>query len=169
MPDELRKQDYEALAAFRAALRSFLRFSEEGARSAGVTPQQHQLLLAIKGQKGRDWASLSEIAEALQVRHHTAVGLVDRSARARLVRRSVDPDDRRQVRVCLTKRGELLLARLSQRNRSELAGLRRALSLPFLAEARGRGAPLTSPARGRRSVVPSPVLPPGRGARSRAR
>jgi DNA-binding MarR family transcriptional regulator len=129
---EFAKTDYEALAAFRFTLRRFLRFSEEGARAAGITPQQHQLLLAIKGRPGREWASLSDIAEALQVRHHAAVGLVDRSARAGLVRRTPDPDDRRQVRVRLTAKGEAILARLSRRNRSELRALRRALRIPFL-------------------------------------
>ena len=134
---EFTKTDYEALAAFRFALRRFLRFSEEGARAAGITPQQHQLLLAIKGRPGREWASLSDIAEALQVRHHAAVGLVDRSARAQLVRRTPDPDDRRQVRVRLTAKGETILARLSRRNRSELRALRRALRIPFLEDSSG--------------------------------
>src|SRR5438093_7247785 len=95
------KADYEALAAFRQALRRFLRFSEQGARATGLTPQQHQLLLAVKGQSGREWASISDLAEALQVRHHAAVGLVDRCERAGLARRAPDPDDRRQLRVTL--------------------------------------------------------------------
>jgi DNA-binding MarR family transcriptional regulator len=129
---EFTKADYEALLAFRSAIRRFLRFSEEGAHMAGITPQQHQLLLAVKGQPGRDWAFVGELAEALQVRHHAAVGLVDRCARAELVRRSTDPHDRRQVRVLLTERGEELLARLSQRNRSELRSLRDPLHPPFL-------------------------------------
>ena len=77
---ELSKEDYESLASFRGALRRFLRFSEEGARAAGITPQQHQALLAVMGQNGRDWASISEIAEFLQLKHHTAVGLIDRCA-----------------------------------------------------------------------------------------
>ncbi|HWA83544.1 MAG TPA: helix-turn-helix domain-containing protein, partial [Fimbriimonadaceae bacterium] len=95
----LTKQDYESLAAFRAAIRLFTRFSEEGARAAGVTPQQHQAMLAIMGQPGRQWASIAEIAEFLQLKHHTAVGLIDRCAAAGLVERNSDPDDRRQVRV----------------------------------------------------------------------
>src|SRR5207245_1173513 len=84
------------------------------------------LLLAIKGQRGREWASITELAEALQVRHHAAVGLVDRSERAGLVTRNPDPDDRRQVRVMLTGKGETLLARLSERNLTELRTLRQA-------------------------------------------
>lgn len=126
------KADYEALAAFRHTLRRFLHHSEEGARQAGITPQQHQLLLAVMGQPGRDWASIRDLAEALQVRHHAAVGLVDRCERAGLVRRTPDPEDGRQVRVTLTERGEEILGRLSQWNRSELATLRQALNLSFL-------------------------------------
>src|SRR5437879_10429198 len=103
-PNEISKADYEALHAFRHALRRFLRFSEQGAREAGLTPQQHQLLLAVKGQPGRDWATVSDLAEALQISHHAAVGLVDRCARAELAQRLPDPDDRRQVRVTLTAR-----------------------------------------------------------------
>jgi len=128
------KLDYEALAAFRYALRRFLRFSEEGARAAGLTPQQHQLLLAVKGQPGRDWMSITELAEALQIRHHTAVGLVDRCEGARLIERTPDPQDRRQVRVFLTAKGEHILGRLSARNRRELETLRQALRLPFLTQ-----------------------------------
>jgi len=130
----VRKSDYEALAAFRATLRRFLRRTDENARSAGVTPQQYQLLLAVKGQPGRDWASVSNLAEALQVKHHAAVGLVDRGERAGLVRRDADPDDRRQVRVSLTQAGEEVLKRLAERNRDELRALRHTLRLPFLEE-----------------------------------
>jgi DNA-binding MarR family transcriptional regulator len=130
--EEFGKSDYEALAAFRAALRRFLRFSEESARGAGLTPQQHQLLLAVKGQPGREWASISDLAEALQVRHHAAVELVDRCERAQLVRRAPHPEDRRHVRVLLTEKGEAVLARLSARNLRELRTLQHALSLTFL-------------------------------------
>jgi DNA-binding MarR family transcriptional regulator len=130
----LRKADYEALAAFRARLRRFLHFSEEGARAAGLTGQQHQLLLAIKGTPERDWCTVAELADALQIRHHAAVGLVDRCTQSRLVARTRAERDRRQVQVRLTRRGELVLARLSSRNRRELAALRAALALPFLDE-----------------------------------
>jgi DNA-binding MarR family transcriptional regulator len=130
----LRKSDYVALAGFRAALRRFLRVSEDRARAAGLTPRQHQLLLAVKGQPERDWCSISELAEALQVTHHAAVGLVDRCERAELVRRDPDSDDRRLVRVSLTPHGEELLARLSRQNQSELRVLQQALNLPFLRE-----------------------------------
>lgn len=126
------KSDYEALAAFRYNLRRFLHFTEEGARQAGLTPQQHQLLLAVKGQPGKDWASISELAEALQIKHHAAVMLTDRTASGGWIQRTQDPTDRRQVRVSLTQNGEEVLARLSERNLRELRQLRQALQLDFL-------------------------------------
>jgi DNA-binding MarR family transcriptional regulator len=129
------KADYEALADFRHSLRRFLHRTEENARATGITPQQHQILLAIKGQRGRDWASVGQLAEALQVRHHAAVGLVDRSEKAGLVHREGDPNDRRQVRVLLTEKGEEVLGRLSRENLAELRALREALRIPVLDEA----------------------------------
>lgn len=128
----LTKQDYESLAAFRAAIRRFARFSEEGARSVGITPQQHQAMLAIMGQPGRQWASIGEIAEFLQLKHHTAVGLIDRCVAAGLVERGADPDDRRQVRVTLTGKGEALLRTLSTRNLRELKSLRKSMKLAVI-------------------------------------
>jgi DNA-binding MarR family transcriptional regulator len=130
----LKKSDFVALADFRATLRRFLSFSETGARVEGITPQQHQLLLAIKGRPDRDWATVSEIAEALQIRHHAAVGLVDRCARGGWVRREENPEDRRRVRVMLTASGEKILDSLSQRNRRELQKLRAALDGLLLAD-----------------------------------
>jgi DNA-binding MarR family transcriptional regulator len=129
---DLTKQDYESLAAFRAAIRRFARFSEEGARSVGITPQQHQAMLAILGQPGKSWASIVEIAEFLQLKHHTTVGLIDRCAAAGLVKRNPDMDDRRQVRVTLTERGEELLRHLSTRNLRELKSLRKAMKLTVI-------------------------------------
>jgi DNA-binding MarR family transcriptional regulator len=120
----LSKDDYEALATCRSAIRRFLRYSEEAARAAGLTPQQHQLLLAVKGQPGRDWACIGELAEALQIRHHAAVGLVDRCESAGLVRRAPGLRDRRQVRVLLTPLGEQALGNLEGTSRDELDRLR---------------------------------------------
>lgn len=77
-PAANKKSDYEALAAFRYALRQFLRFSEDAAATEGLSPQQHQALLAIKGFPGRDSVTIGELAEKLQVRHNSAIGLVDR-------------------------------------------------------------------------------------------
>ncbi len=84
---KLTKREYETLAAFRFSLRQFLRFSEEAAKSEGTTPQQYLALLAIKGYPGREWATVGELAERLQVQHHSAVGLVDRLAGEGMVSR----------------------------------------------------------------------------------
>ncbi len=119
----LTKSDFERLAALRRALRRFLRFSQEAARAGGLAPQQHQVLLAIKGFPGRDYASIGELAEALDLRHHSAVGLVDRLARRRLVRRAPSAADRRRVEIRLTARGEAILARLSAAHLRELRQL----------------------------------------------
>lgn len=123
----LREMDYRALAAFRTALRRFLRASADRARTAGVTAQQHQLLLAVKGHAGPGPPLMGDLAEALQVRPHTVVGLVDRVARAGLARRMSVPGDRRRVGVTLTARGERVLGGLTEGNRRELAGLRELL------------------------------------------
>lgn len=124
---EIAKTDYESIAAFRYAIRRFLRFSEQAARREGVTPQQHQLLLAIKGYPGRDHASVSELAERLQMRQHSMVGLIDRTEAQGLVRREQGVTDRRQVFVSLTPAGETKLARLSVQHRRELLTMREAL------------------------------------------
>jgi DNA-binding MarR family transcriptional regulator len=123
--------EYQALAAFRHALRRFLEFSGAAARDAGLPPQQHQALLAIKGFPGGGAMSVGDLAVQLCVRPHSAVGFVDRLARRGLVRRIPARDDHRRVQVLLTARGEALLARLSAAHRDELRRigpeLRRAL------------------------------------------
>lgn len=108
------------LARFRYELRRFLRFSERAARQAGVTPQQHQLLLGVAGYTGRGWATISELAEFLQERHNAVVGLVDRACRAGLVGKQTARSDRRVVRVQLTPRGRKILQQLSALHRREL-------------------------------------------------
>lgn len=125
----LGKTDYERLARFRYALRQFLRFSEQAARSAGVTPQQYVLLLTVKGFPSREWATISELAERLQLRHNSAVGIVDRCVLAGLVQRQTDLADRRQVRVSLTPHGEEVLGRLAYVHRQELKRIRRDIGL----------------------------------------
>ena len=112
--------DYQAIAAFRAVLRRFLHFSEEAARGAGISPQQHQLLLAIRGYAG-DGASptIGELADALQIRHHSAVGLVDRLEAAGLVSRSTAEADARKVFVHLTPQGDEVLSGLTSAHRRE--------------------------------------------------
>lgn len=116
--------DYRALAQFRHALRRFLAFSEAAAVAAGVTPQQHQALLAIKGAPDGTPPGVGDLAERLLVRHHSAVELVDRLARMDLVRREADPRDRRRVRLLLTAEAERRLAALSAVHLEELRAIR---------------------------------------------
>jgi len=112
--------DYRALADFRHELRRFVHFSEEAARHVGLEPQQHQLLLAVRGMPAGSAATVGALAERLQLRHHSTVELVDRSEARGLVRRAPNPGDRRQVIVTLTAAGAGLLRRLSLAHRTEL-------------------------------------------------
>ena len=123
MKPKLSKDQYELLASFRYALRRFLHFSETAANAAGITAQHHQALLAIKGFPGRESASVGELAERLQISHHSAVGLVDRLVAERLVRRESSTGDHRQVMVCLTRRGESVLEKLSELHHTQLKTL----------------------------------------------
>lgn len=114
------KADYERLAAFRYALRQFIAFSEQVATGVGLTPQQHQALLAVKGYPGRDSVTVGELAERLQIKHHSAVGLIDRLVSQGLMKRQAAEHDRRVVMVSLTSQGEELLRGLSAAHRDEL-------------------------------------------------
>ena len=116
--EELTAGDYQALADFRYQIRRFMRFSEQAARRAGLEPTQHQLLLAVKAHPGEP--HVGDLAESLQLRHHSVVGLIDRLAEAGMVRRNRSTRDRRQVCVRLTRRGESVLARLSVEHRADL-------------------------------------------------
>ena len=129
--EQMTKTEFEALAAFRYAIRRFLRFSEQEARKAGITPQQHQLLLAIKGYPHRESATVSELAERLQMRQHSMVGLIDRTEAQGLVRREPDTIDHRQVYIFLTPTGEALLGELAVIHRQELRTMSDALRLPL--------------------------------------
>jgi DNA-binding MarR family transcriptional regulator len=113
-------EDYQALATFRYALRKFLRFSEEAARRAGITPQQYVAMIAVRGFAERDRLTVSELAERLQVRHHSAVGLIDRMVAQGLMVRQPGGGDRRQVFVTLTARGAELLEPLAAAHRDQL-------------------------------------------------
>jgi len=104
----------QELAQFRYALRKFLRFSENAARKHGVTPQQHQLMLGILGFTGRGSATITELAEFLQERHHSVVGLIERAEQGGLVQRTQDTDDRRVVNVTLTREGKRILGDLTR-------------------------------------------------------
>jgi DNA-binding MarR family transcriptional regulator len=126
------------LARFRYAVRKLLRASEEAARKVGLTPQHHQLLLGIVGFTADEWATVGDLAEYLQVRHHSVVGLVDRAESMGLVRRALNPDDRREVRVSLTADGNRKLRMLASPHRKELNGMRRSLDLLDVEERRAR-------------------------------
>lgn len=130
----LSKAEFESLAAFRYAIRRYLRFSEETVRGHGVTPRQYQLLLALKGYPQRDWARMHELAESLQLRHHSVVELVNRAQAQGLVHRTADPDDARAVRVVLTQHGEELLVQLSALHRDELSRMHATLQPPQWSE-----------------------------------
>src|SRR6476660_4912075 len=101
-PGPLSKHDFEALARFRFGIRRYLRFSEDTVCDHGLTPQHYQLLLALKGFPGREWATMRELADRLQLRHHSVVELVDRAQKQGLVERAPHPSDARAVRVELT-------------------------------------------------------------------
>jgi len=115
--------DYRDQADFRCALRIFLRFSEEQARRLGITPQQHFMLLVIRGHRSYPGVSIGEVADSLQIRHHAASLLVDRAVRRKLLIREEDPNDRRRALVTLTSDGQDLLDRITLANRSELGSL----------------------------------------------
>lgn len=128
-PQTLRKAQYETLAAFRYALRRFIHFSETAASAAGITPQHHQALLAIKGFPGRDCVTVGELAERLQLRHHSVVGLVDRLVVEKFVVRSPSAEDRRRVLIRLTPRGEKTLEKVSAMHREQFKRIGPELSL----------------------------------------
>lgn len=111
------------LALFRYSLRKFLRFSEKAARLCGVTPQQHQLMLGVAGYTNTGRATLTQLAEFLQERHNSVVGLVERAAQRGLVRKLQDPNDHRFVFVSLTRKGENILLKLSALHKAEIRRL----------------------------------------------
>jgi DNA-binding MarR family transcriptional regulator len=121
----------KGLAEFRYELRRFLRFSERAARAAGLTPQQHQMLLGVAGFTGRGWATIKELAEFLQERHNAVVGLVQRAARRGLVRKSTGEGDRRTIRVTLLPEGERLLRQLSTLHQREVRKFQQGLASKF--------------------------------------
>lgn len=117
------------LAQFRYALRKFLRFSENAARQYGVTPQQHQLMLGVAGYTGRGSATVSELAEFLQEKPHSVVGLIERAAQHGLVRRIQDKSDRRVVNVSLTASGKRILSRLTRLHEEEARRIQQLLGV----------------------------------------
>jgi DNA-binding MarR family transcriptional regulator len=114
--------DFESLAEFRYQIRRFLHFSEQAARLSEIEPQHHQLLLAAKGFRGKpgEGPTIGYLAERLQIRHHSAVELVDRMVSHGLVERVQNERDRRQVIISLTRYGDRILRKLSAEHIREL-------------------------------------------------
>lgn len=112
--------DYESLAELRYQIRRFLSFSEQAARAAGLEPRQHQLMLSLKGLPHDARPTIGEVAERLQIQHHSTVELVNRLSAAGYVRRKRDGEDRREVLLTLTPKGEKVLRELSLHHRAEL-------------------------------------------------
>jgi len=116
----LRSDDYDALAAFRYAMRKFLRFSKETLTKAKLTSEQYEALLAIKSCAGPNGLNVGELSERLQVKHHTAVSLIDKLVAQKLVTRKRSTEDRRQVCVTLTSHGTSTLTEMAGIHRREM-------------------------------------------------
>jgi DNA-binding MarR family transcriptional regulator len=125
------KEGFRTQAAFRYAIRRFLRISEKNSKVSGITHQQYQLLLSIKGMNDREWATISELAESLQILHHSAADLCKRAERIGLITTTRHKTDRRNVCVHLTKRGEKLMAAVALENRRELVRLQENITKMF--------------------------------------
>ncbi len=124
------KEDFEALSAFRYQVRRYLRWSEQLTRREGVTNLQYLLMLHIKGFPGREWASITELAERLQAQHHGVVALVTRCEKLGLVERRASQADGRQVDVHLTREGGRMVERLARLHREELIRIEGGFSVP---------------------------------------
>lgn len=124
----VRDEDYRRLLGFRTALRGFLRWSESEAKAAGLTPAQHQLLLAVRGHADPAGPTIGELADYLVLRHHSVVELIDRAAKGGLVERVGDERDHRVVRLRLTPEGERAIERLSRLHLEEIRRLAPMLS-----------------------------------------
>jgi DNA-binding MarR family transcriptional regulator len=137
----LETRDYAQLAAFRYALRRFLRFSESAAAEVGLTGQHYQAMLVLRACPDGKRPSINELAAQLLIKHNSAVGLVDRLVAERLVARDTSSADRRKVELRLTARGGALLAKLAAAHRHELEHLGPVLTRFFAALARRGRAP----------------------------
>ena len=131
---KMSKADFETLANFRYQLRRFLRFSEEVTRNSGVTPLQYQLMLQIKGFPGREWATVAELAERLQAKHHGVVALISRCEATGLVSRHASRGDQRRVEVALTPEGEQCLEQLARLHRDELQSVKGGFAVPGIGD-----------------------------------
>lgn len=136
----LNKQEFETLSHFRYQLRRFMRFSEEVTHEFGVTHLQYLLLLHIRGYRGREWATIGELAERLQSHHHGVVSLVSRCEKMGLVYRQQGEADRRIVEVHLTPAGERMVGQLARMHRDELLKLQGIFQVPGSSELLGEEA-----------------------------
>lgn len=125
----LSKTDFEARSEFRFRLTCFLRFGEQEAQAEGITFAQYLVLLHVKGMPGRSWALIGELAQRLQLRHQSTVGLVSRCEAVGLVERRRSEGDRREVQIHLTASGERALRRIAAAQTEELSALVRGLAL----------------------------------------
>jgi DNA-binding MarR family transcriptional regulator len=141
MGKNLTLQDYQSLAEFRHQIRRYLRFSEKVVRNAELEPRQYQLLLALKGLPPTVRPRIAELAEQLQIQHHSAVELVDRLENSGLVRRERGTSDRREVLVILTAAGEKVIRELVIHHRSELSSRGPALLEALHGVLRNNGSP----------------------------
>ena len=153
----LEQADFEHLLQLRTGLRRFLRWSEQQSQEAGLTPAQHQLLLAIRGHADPAGPAIGEIADYLVLRHHSAVGLIDRAVRDGLVKRAPDESSRSVVRVTLTPDGIAKLDALAETHLQELAHLAPTMRALWRTIERTDGGPPAARGRGR-GRAPSPVL-----------
>jgi DNA-binding MarR family transcriptional regulator len=119
----LTERDFREQADFRYAMRRFSRFSELQARREGITPQQHLVLLLIRGHPSYPEVSIGEIAERMQIKHHSASLLIERTLQRGLVTRQTDEVDRRRALVSLTDEGQRILDRITLANRRELGAM----------------------------------------------
>ena len=147
--NDLKAADYAALAEFRYHIRRFLHFSEQAARRTGVEPQQHQLMLATRAVGGEQGARIADLAERLQIQHHSAVELISRLEEKDLIQRNRGAADRREVYVSLTPRGERVLRELTLHHREELRSAAPALitALRRVAASSARTGPRRGPKR----------------------
>jgi DNA-binding MarR family transcriptional regulator len=127
-PIQPTREDFQNNLRFRVTLRRFLHWSEDQATAAGLTPAQHQLLVAIKGHPGPEPPAIREIAEYLLLQSHSAVGLIDRAEAAGVVYRQQDEKDARVVRVHLTEKGDKLVENLTSAHLEELYNLAESLN-----------------------------------------
>lgn len=144
MEKNLTLQDYQSLAEFRHQIRRYIRFSEKIVRNAELEPRQYQLLLALKGLAPDVRPRIAELAEQLQIQHHSAVELVDRLENSGLVRRERGKSDRREVLVMLTTAGERVIRDLVIHHRTELSTRGPALLDALHGVLRNSGKPSTS-------------------------